>query len=234
MPSFKKRSYQKEMLDEPQVPFHLIRQNMLELDAINHWLGGHAITLKGVRQFKGMYSRMVPLHILEVGCGGGDNLRVIKEWAANKNIGVRLTGVDIKQECIDFAKSRKGNEDIEFICSDYRALQLNHKPDIIFSSLFCHHFTDKELVYGLNWMKENAQLGFFINDLHRHPVAYYTIRQLTGLFSKNELVKNDAPLSVLRGFKREEWVRLFEKAGLKNYQVCWEWAFRWLVTYKNV
>jgi hypothetical protein len=49
------------------------------------------------------------------------------------------------------------------------------------------------------------------------------------LFSKSYLVKNDAPLSVLRGFSRNEWKILMEKAGIKNYKIKWKWAFRWLI-----
>jgi len=43
------------------------------------------------------------------------------------------------------------------------------------------------------------------------------------------LVKNDAPLSVLRGFSRRELEILLIKADIKNYKISWKWAFRWLI-----
>jgi hypothetical protein len=82
----------------------------------------------------------------------------------------------------------------------------------------------------LVWMNENASVGFFINDLHRHPLAYHFIKITSKFFSKSYLVKNDAPLSVLRGFKKIEWKQLLRKAGLENASVKWRWAFRYLVT----
>ncbi len=82
-------------------------------------------------------------------------------------------------------------------------------------------------------MKENAKLGFFINDLQRHPLAYYSIKYITKFFSKSYLVKNDAPLSVLRGFKKDEWKGIFEKAGIINYSIQWKWAFRYLIIAPN-
>ena len=85
----------------------------------------------------------------------------------------------------------------------------------------------------LHWMKNNSTLGFFINDLHRHPVAYLFIKIITKLFSKSYLVKNDAPLSVLRGFRKNEWQQIFEKSGITNYSIKWKWAFRYLVIYKS-
>jgi hypothetical protein len=40
------------------------------------------------------------------------------------------------------------------------------------------------------------------------------------------LVKNDAPLSVLRGFKKKEWLEIIQQSGAKNYTLKNKWAFR--------
>ncbi len=198
MPSFTKRSYKKELLDGDKISFEDIRQNMQELDRINHLLGGHQITLDGIKTLmKGCNEHKV-WRIVEIGCGGGDNLRVIKNWVAEKNLTIEITGIDINQECIAYAKSISANAGIKFICSDYRSVRFDKKPHIIFSSLFCHHFTDEALVNMLRWLHHNSLTGFFINDLHRHPIAYYAIKLFTRSFSKSYLVKNDAPLSVQR------------------------------------
>ena len=232
MPSFKQRSYKKELLDGKAIPFEDIRRNMQELDFINRHLGGHDITLDGIVdiiQKKPVLNK--PLSVVEIGCGGGDNLRAIKNWAEHIKLPVQLLGIDINEECIAFAKAQPRNAGIEFIHSDYKLTALPSKPAVVFSSLFCHHFTDEELVFQLQWMKENSARGFFINDLHRHPLAYLSIKVLTQVFSRSYLVKNDAPLSVQRGFKRADWERLFRLAGIENYTCKWRWAFRWLLTY---
>ncbi len=234
MPSFTHRSYKKELLDGDNIPFDDIKRNMQELDFINKHLGGHEITLDGVVaviQQAPVFNR--DLNIVEIGCGGGDNLRAIKGWAEHIKLPVQLTGIDINEECIAFAKTQERNKGIDFIRSDYKTVRLPTKPDIIFSSLFCHHFNDEKLVFQLQWMKEAASLGFFINDLHRHPLAYYSIKLLTNLFSRSYLVKNDAPLSVQRGFIKKDWERLFALAGIAGYTLKWRWAFRWLVTCVN-
>jgi len=120
----------------------------------------------------------------------------------------------------------------EWIVSDYADVVFENKPDIIFSSLFCHHFTDRGLITQLQWMKTNARIGFFINDLHRHWLAYHSISLLTKLFSSSYLVKNDAPISVTRGFLRAEWETICKNAGLTNYDISWQWAFRHLIISK--
>ncbi|HET7896906.1 MAG TPA: methyltransferase domain-containing protein, partial [Flavisolibacter sp.] len=212
MPSFNARSYKKELLDRDDIPFTDIRRNMQELDFINRRLGGHDITLDGiVALLKNNPVFNKHLNIVEIGCGGGDNLRAIKEWAQYIKLPVQLTGIDINEECIAFARQQSRNAGIGFLYSDYRLVNFSSKPDIVFSSLFCHHFTDEELVAQLRWMAQNSTIGFFINDLHRHPLAYYSIKALTTLFSRSYLVKNDAPLSVQRGFKKQDWQNLFAK-----------------------
>ncbi|ULT38356.1 class I SAM-dependent methyltransferase [Niabella defluvii] len=89
-------------------------------------------------------------------------------------------GIDINAHCIEFAKEQYGNLGIEFICSDYQNTTV--LPDILFSSLFCHHFTNEELVAMLQWMRQHCKAGFFINDLHRHTLAWWSIKILTAIF----------------------------------------------------
>jgi 2-polyprenyl-3-methyl-5-hydroxy-6-metoxy-1,4-benzoquinol methylase len=202
---------------------------MKELAVINHRLGGHCITIEGVKILVKEHNSKEPLQITEIGCGGGNNLHTIQQWAVANHFHIELTGIDINEECIAFAKTQPENKGIHFICSDYRSAMLSPSTHIIFSSLFCHHFTDEELIAQLQWMHSNSMIGFFINDLHRHPLAYYSIKLLTRIFSKSYLVKNDAPLSVRRGFIKKEWNHLFTQAGIKDFSCQWKWAFRWLV-----
>lgn len=233
MPSFAHRSQKKELLDGDNIPFHHIKKNMQELGVINVKLGGHAISIAGLKKVIAQTNFTLPIQIVEIGCGGGDNLQAIKTWADKNKIAVVLTGIDLNPECILYAQGLKENSDIKFICSDYRQVQFDNVPDVIFSSLFCHHFSNNELATMLQWMKVNTSTGFFINDLHRHRFAYYSIKLLTTLFSNSYLVKNDAPLSVLRGFTKQEWKNIFYNAGITNYQCLWKWAFRWLMIYKH-
>lgn len=225
------RSYQKELMDGDNIPFEAMAQTLKELNIVNSRLGGHAITLNGVQH---LMKGKEPVIICEIGCGGGDNLFAIQKYCLKKNIPVRFIGIDMSPECIAFAQQQYPQLPCEWICSDYALVNFeNKKPDIIFSSLFCHHFTNEQLVYMLKWQKQNSSKGFFINDLHRHWLAYYLIKYITKFFSKSYLVKNDACLSVARSFRKNEWKQLFKGAGLKEHSINWRWAFRFLVIFKN-
>lgn len=230
MSKFSHRSLEKELLDGEGFDFQDISRNLQELDFINAHLGGHAITISG---FKKLLGKETKISVCEIGCGGGDNLNALEIYCRKKGIEVEFTGIDINAECIEYARSNIRDKRTRYIIDDYKKVQFDEKPDILFSSLFCHHFSDDELVEMLQWMKTHATVGFFINDLQRHPLAYYSIRLLTKCFSKSYLVRNDAPLSVLRGFKRGEWGKLLAKAQITGYQIKWKWAFRFLIIFKK-
>lgn len=223
---FSIRSDLPELLDAPNIPAADIQRNMYELEIINRRLGGHAITWQGFSDLKNNKQR---IDVCEIGCGGGDNLKAIEKKLTRKKVNISFTGIDINPDCISVAEKLKWKSNIQFMVSDYKEVHFKSKPDIILCSLFCHHFKEAELVGMIRWMYNNSKDGFVINDLHRHPIAYYSIRLLTHLFSRSYLVKHDAPLSVLRSFKRKELENLLQKAGIQQYTIQWKWAFRWLV-----
>jgi 2-polyprenyl-3-methyl-5-hydroxy-6-metoxy-1,4-benzoquinol methylase len=230
---FQQRSSLTELIDESGIPFSDWEVCLKELNTVNTFLGGHAITIEGMKSILMQSNATNEITICEIGCGGGDNLKAINNWNAKQKNDLKISfiGVDINKACTDFAAKNCTGVNARFICSDYRTADFGmQKPDIIFNSLFCHHFTDDQLTEMLVWMKHNSKLGFFINDLQRHPVAYHSIKILTRIFSKSYLVKNDGPISVLRGFHKDEWQSLMRRAGIAHYSIAWKWAFRYLVT----
>ena len=227
MINLKTRSSKKEILDDDNLPFEDIKICMKELNSINTLLGGHAITVNGMSHFSTLTNK--DIIVCEIGCGGGDNLNAI---SAKFNTAAFI-GIDLKEECIDFAAGKYPELKANWIASDYSKVSLKIMPDVIFSSLFCHHFTDDQLVFMIKWMHKNSKQGFFINDLQRSAVAYYLIKWLTALFSKSYMVKNDGPISVTRGFVKKDWQLLFAKAGISSYSIKWKWAFRYLIVCKK-
>ncbi len=225
---FSQRSYEKELLDEPHIPKELLIRNLRELELVNTTLGGHAITIAGIKRL--IIDKRKTYTLVDIGCGGGDALIHIAKWARKNKFNVKLIGVDINSDVVGYMNQKCGAyPEITGITSSYETyLKANPTIDIVHCSLFCHHLTDDELLALLNHIKKQARRGFVINDLHRHWFAYYSIKLLTRLLNGSSLVKNDAPLSVLRGFKKSELKKLLQQAGL-DAEIKWRWAFRYLV-----
>jgi len=232
MNSFAVRSTEVEYLDRPDIPPDELFINLKELDFINNFLGGHAATIKGIKYFIKKYKNIE--NIIDIGCGGGDTLGAVARWSKKNNYKINLTGIDILPEAINFANDKYGYLDnIKFICSDFNNFHPSGKYDLSINSLICHHLYKKELSEFLNFNYSVSKYGFILNDLHRHPLAYHSISLLTKLFSSSYMVKNDAPLSVKKGFKKTELENLLIASGFSKYSITWEWAFRYLVIVEN-
>ncbi len=230
--NFSRRHPGPEFLDQIDLPDKNLFRNYAELHTINKLLGGYRITLKGLSKFHLLGKN---LSVLDAGCGGGDTLKAVVDWARKKKINCQLTGIDLNNTAIQYARENcKDFPEIEFIHDDiFHHLLNDNKYDVIMSCLFMHHLSDDQIVRLLYLMNESTNMGFVINDLQRHPIAYQSIKFLTRCFSKSYLVKHDAPLSVLRGFSADEWKQLFSKASITSVKISWEWAFRYLVVYKK-
>ena len=98
--------------------------------------------------------------------------------------------------------------------------------DLILCSAFLHHFTDQEIVQILRVLSPAVRKALVVSDLHRHPMAYLGIRCLTTLFSRSAAIRNDGPLSVLKGFRRQELEWILLRAEMSPASLKWRWAFR--------
>ncbi|MFY9308942.1 MAG: methyltransferase domain-containing protein [Bacteroidia bacterium] len=230
---FQHRSYEAELMDAPDVAREALFRNLHELNFINRTLGGHSVTIKGMKEL--ITDKNKEYHIVDIGCGGGDAMIAIAEWARRNVFKVKITGVDINPHAMEFANGYcKNYREISCIQSDYKDyLTSGATVDIAHCALFCHHLKDQELVELFDRMANGSRVGFVINDLQRNWFAYHSIKVLTSFFSSSVLVKNDAPLSVLRGFSRDELLRMLKSANVKDVYVAWKWAFRYLVVFKK-
>lgn len=222
------RSNQLELMDDLSLSGDELRRNLEELETINTWLGGYKVVLDALEKLLAGYSGP-PLRLADIGSGGGDTLRHIAKWARRKNIKLQLTGIDANDFMVQYARQRCGGfPEISVEQHDVFSSGFQQKRyDIIVCSLFCHHFTDAQLVQMFGQLHAQAGMAVIINDLHRHWLAYHSIKWLTRLFSGSRLVKHDAPLSVWRAFRRQELQALVQQAGITRYSLRWMWAFRW-------
>jgi len=217
-----------ELMDDPSVSDSEFEGVLRVLEVINAWLGGYSATLIPLQKL--CIDKNKTYTIVDVGCGGGDSLRVIHYWAAKNGFKVALYGVDLSPVAIDYAKRNSQNMDITYLVGDcFLAHELVQDIDIISSSLFTHHLDDATFTQFLQYMDTHSKAGWVINDLHRHWLGYYSIWLITTLFVRNRLVRYDARISVWRGFRKQEYRQYFLLLKMNNVVIQWRWAFRWSV-----
>jgi 2-polyprenyl-3-methyl-5-hydroxy-6-metoxy-1,4-benzoquinol methylase len=226
---FSNRSSTIEIMDDLACDGEVVFQTLRELDVINQWLGGNAVTINALKKSWEIIPKENIITIADLGCGSGEMLRIISKLAERENRKVKLIGFDANAHIIEYAQTHsKDFSNISFettnvFSSDFQ----DQKFDFVLATLFMHHFSEIELVALFTSLKKQTRLAIIINDIHRHPLAYHSIKWLTHFFSRSAMVKFDAPLSVLRAFKKREWSEVMKKASINNYQLKWKWAFRW-------
>ena len=242
---FFRRRYDKEIMDDRTIVDDRLTRALDELRVINLFLGGRSTTTAGIRELlesirshpvhgttaasqasgergqDGACSR--PLTILDVGSGGSDNFAA----ATAGSRAIEIISVDINPGACDYILAHDRERPI--VCGDARALPF--KPgsvDIVHVALFLHHFSEEEIGRMLQAFLGIARYGVVVNDLRRSYLALAGISLLTRVFSRSAMVRNDAPLSVKRGFVRADMLGLLRGLQCSSFTLHRRWAFRWL------
>ncbi len=231
---FNNRSSESETLDNLSLDNHELQKNLDEMNFINRWFGTKSALLDALNCVWKNYARYFENHTIvigDLGCGGGDMLRTIDQWAISHKVDVELIGIDANPSIIRYAhENSKYYPNIKYKTMDILSPDLAHYQfDIICMNNICHHFNDVTLIQILRKLKTQARIAIIINDLHRYWLSYFAIKCLSILFNFTSLAKKDGPLSVLRAFRKKEIISLLDEAGLRYYQICWAWAFRWKI-----
>jgi 2-polyprenyl-3-methyl-5-hydroxy-6-metoxy-1,4-benzoquinol methylase len=208
---FAQRAELSEWMDEPS-SYEEFRACLCELVQVNRMLLGYRPTLKWLGRL-GAPGRET-LHIVDVGCGAGDMLRRIEQWARSRQIPVKLTGIDINPHATRAAREGAGaGSQIEWHTGEAYDYRPQEEIDVIVSSQFTHHLSDAEVVRFIRWMEQTAKRGWFISDLHRTLHTYLSLQALAAVM-RWRFVRHDGPISIRRSFSRLDWMRLIEQAGL--------------------
>jgi len=236
--SFSRRSTHPELTDDLTLEGDASIKNMKELEAVNTWLGGKATLISAFNTVYRKYSNLFKdktIVIADLGCGGGDLLRDIHDWAKDKGLNVELIGIDANPATIKCAlKNTDGYSDIKFKTANVLSDELKQmRFDIVSLNSFCHHLSDTNFIALLKQLQTQTSLAIIITDLHRHWLAYLSIKWLAHLLNFSYLSKHDGPMSVLRAFQKHELVDLLHAANISRFQIRWRWAFRWEVIIWN-
>ncbi len=229
----KYRSKEEEWMDDFHLEGAVLEKTLRDIAKINKWLGGNKITINGVIDLLKYKSKDKKYKIIDIGCGNGDMLRMLADYAIQQGYDFELIGVDANQFTIDQANLLSKNyTNITFYCENiFEEPYINRTYDILLCTLTLHHFTNTEIKKILTNGIQQSAIGIVINDLHRSALAYYLFIVVCFFFLRNPMAKNDGLISILKGFKRKElkaWSIAFKEY---KHDIKWKWAFRyqWLI-----
>jgi 2-polyprenyl-3-methyl-5-hydroxy-6-metoxy-1,4-benzoquinol methylase len=225
------RSTQSELMDTEPVAFPDFHECLQELEVINICTLAYRPTLRWLKEMLKGTKPGRSVSVLDVGGGGGDMLRRIWKLLRRRGLNADLAGVDLNPWSKQSAEQSTPPEmHIAYETSDIFSFDRSRRADFIICSNFTHHLSDAELVRFIHWMEDHANRGWFINDLHRHPLPYYFIKMLFGILPLNRMTANDGPISVSRAFTAADWRRILTEAGVGDRaKIGWFFPFRYTV-----
>ncbi len=215
MPDFSKRDTTPELMDTEKVDYESFRSCLVELTQANELSLAYRPTLAFFRRLarEGRFPQDRPLRVIDAGSGYGDMGRKLDRWAMKRGHSIEIVGVDMNPwSARAAAEATEPARPLRWVTSnlfDYTA-----SADVIMCSLFAHHLPDPLLIRFLQWMEDNARIGWFINDLERHPLPYYFVKFAFWAARRHKFMKHDGPVSVASAFKKRDWARYLAEAGI--------------------
>jgi len=215
-----------ELMDDPALPPATYRAVLADLERVNRTTLAYRPTLTFLRKLLGERRE---LRLLDVGFGQGDMLRQIHRMAERHGITMELVGVDLNPASEPIARAATDpRAAITYHTGDYR--ELPGPFDAIISSLVAHHMTRTQLLEFLRFMESEARLGWFVNDLHRHTLAYLGYPLLAGVMGWHPIVRLDGQTSIARSFRPPEWQALLAEVSITQARIERHFPFRLCVS----
>ena len=234
MNKFKNRKIVPEIIDDFSWSGNDLERNLEEIEWINKNLGGANTSVFPILKYI-QKNLSQDITIADIGCGSGDLLKKIQD-SCDKIKKIELIGVDANINIIDLAKKKHfDQQEILFVHAN-----ILHNPEkipqanIYMLNLFLHHFEENEIIYILDTLLNAKPKLIVINDLERSKIAYYLFNLLCKLKNASYATLHDGGLSIQKGFSKKEMKTIASRVKNYQYQLKWQWAFRWqLIIQRN-
>ena len=207
-----KRSSAKEYLDMPDMAEDDILESFSFIRFVNRYGGGYKAIRTALATVLHSWPKERRVDVLDVGCGTGDMANAICEWGRGSGFSIRYRGMDNNSRVIKLANARAKTEGIEYSAGDIFDGNLP-EADIVIASMVFHHFGEEEISGAFSSLLARSRHALIINDLERSLVLYFTCYLLTR-FVKSKASRNDALLSVKKGFRIEEIRALLDRSNV--------------------
>jgi ubiquinone/menaquinone biosynthesis C-methylase UbiE len=189
-------------MDAPGLPEAEVEDAYRVLRRVNKQLGNlRTIRLEFLRFLREDFAETSrsTISILDLGTGSGDIPQALRQ--IRPELELRIIALDRDPTAVASAYQRA----LEVVQGDALKLPFDDQSiDLVIAVKFAHHFHGPALDLLLDEMARVARHRVVILDIRRHWLAYHGFRAWSLIFTKNRLVRHDGPLSVLRGFTRDE------------------------------
>lgn len=195
--------------------------SLADIDRLNSWFGGYALSLRAIRRLAADAPRDRPLRVVDVGGGTAAFAVRVAEWARRSGRAVRVVVIERDPTTLRLAREAvAGYPEVLLVCGDAAALPCRERAaDIVTSALTLHHLEPAQAAAGLREMAAAARIAVVVNDLLRRRLSLGLVWLATRLLGCHPISRHDGPLSVRRSYSRDELRALAAKAGARQLTI---------------
>jgi len=214
----------REILDGP-TPAPDRAASLADIERLNAWFGGHALTLRYVARALRSAPSDRPVRVLDVGAGAGHLAVRLVRWARRAGRPIRVIALD--RDVGAARAAARSYPEIALVSGDAVALPVRPGGvDLVVSSLLLHHLSRAAAMGALGEMARAGRLGFVANDLWRARLGVALVWLATRLVARHPISRHDGPLSVRRSYSPAEVRGLAAQARVARLTIH---RYPWLV-----
>ena len=152
----------------------------------------------------------------------------LKRRAMKEGVKLHMEGCDLHPGAIEYAnqRAREANLDVGFFLHDATNSAIPAVFDLVCSSLFLHHLSNREAAAFLRRLDASGKT-IFVQDLLRSRLGYLMALAATKAVTRSPVVHVDGPRSVRAAFSLGEIREAVRVAGLEGAKIerCWPERF---------
>ncbi len=226
MPLFLKerKEHLTEKMDQPDCDSELLFNTYRQFTTINRLISGwQRIYKHHIRPV--LQNQSKPYSLLDIGCGGGDIIKLLNRLAKKDGFDVQFTGIEPENRAVQFLSNQKWPENISFIeAFSSELVQENRSFDIVISNHLMHHQKKHELRMICEDAEKLANQKIVFSDIERSDIGYASFKIAATPLFRNSFIVEDGLTSIKRSFRKNE----LQQALPKGWTVQRKFPFRLL------
>lgn len=194
----------KEFMDDPNCDPELLEATYSQFESVNKLLGGwNRIYKTYIRQ--PLINAGENASLLDIGCGGGDILRLIDSFCHRDNLNVRFKGIEPDSRAISYINKQEWPDHFSFSEAYSGDLVQQEKSfTIVISNHLMHHLTPEEFKQLCGDAEKLASRRVIFSDIERSDIGYAGFRTIAPLLFKNSFIVEDGVRSIRRSYQKDE------------------------------
>jgi 2-polyprenyl-3-methyl-5-hydroxy-6-metoxy-1,4-benzoquinol methylase len=192
-----------ELMDDPACDLRLLENTYVQFATLNQLIAGWASVY---RTWIRPRLRRGPATVLDIGCGGGDVLRLLSRLANRDGLVLLGTGIDADARAIAFASRTDPAKalGIELLPHGSNDLVREGRTfDFVISNHVLHHLDADSMTQFLSDSETLAKKAVVHNDIRRHDLGYAGFEILSLAF-RDSFIRPDGKTSIRRSYTRDE------------------------------